>query len=1164
MKFTKQIPIMKTLTSRCILLSYFLLGMSVFCSGQTLIWSEDFSTYVEGTGIEGPGAVNIGDYPAGVTKWSLDVSGCTLSNSSDYIKTDNERLKSKDLDGPAIWLSESINVSAYTNGVTFSIKFYEYSSMEPDDYIDVHYQLDGGDFVLIPDWNGHGSGTHTLIDDFSKDTVVQAVAACTNLVIKVTFNEDSGYEELQMDDVFIYPNMIYTTSGITQNTLNIAAGKTNRQVIGMEIETTGADNPVSLTSFTINANGSSTPVSNNIENARIWYTGTDSSFSANTQFGSDHTLPTTSNFDITGTQELSEGTNYFWLTFDTKSGATTGEVIDAECISFIINGASQMPTTTAPAGSRTLSLPLAGSYTIGARSSYASFTGAVNDLNELGIIGPVSFSITSGTYTEQISFAEIDGTSANDTITFQSSTGYYDDVTLQFEPSSSDNYVVNFDGSDYISFLDMTIQSTGTSPYGRVIVFKGETQNIILKFCNILGRDVSSTSDDYAVIYGEGGTSNMASNIIIEYDTIRFGSTGIYFEGGDAATLETGNSFFHIAIEDFYYCGIETEYQDAVIISRNTITGEDTSNAEVGIKASYCHNDIEITKNKVLLHGMNSLHGIYLYHCYGTEVNKGLVANNFVSLPDADIETIGIYIRNTGHQGIYHNSINTYTSGRNNNTSRLSEESGVKVEADWTDEFFGFIKIINNIIYGCIPGINVNQVAADNDYLEKSDHNDLFTTGSTFGKWGSTSCIDLTAWRSASEQDSNSVAENPGFVSNTNPNITNSNLYGSVTRLVEVITDFYDDERYDPTTPGVVDKEYNEWNGAVSTDWNDPANWSLGKVPGPNDNVIIWRGKPHHVLLNGNVECNDFCIQYKGTVDLNGHTISLNGDFRNGNRGVIADGTINFQGSHTQDYVDANLMIEGVVNIVVNKSDGSTFHVNSDMMTKDMHLQDGNIDANNKKIESSGNVDFSGGSVSNSSSVVLSGSSTVQFNPGNNELNQVSFTGDGIYELMAKLAVQGNFQSNGTLNQNGHDMEFGGNVDLSGCNYNHGNGKFIVNGNGNQDIYTGYSPHAFFQIVSIINKGKTTRIFTPSDAHVLIVSMLEIATAFLPGRNLVADTVSFYGHVQCNNDFTIGTPDAGGVIVNIMPDYNLVVEGNTTINNSGTLVIKTDATAIFN
>ena len=83
-----------------------------------LIWNEDFSSYSAGSGVNGYG--NIGDYPSGVSKWTLDVSGAVLSGTADYFKTVSGRLEACDLDGDGIWISQSIDVSAYAN-VSFSV-----------------------------------------------------------------------------------------------------------------------------------------------------------------------------------------------------------------------------------------------------------------------------------------------------------------------------------------------------------------------------------------------------------------------------------------------------------------------------------------------------------------------------------------------------------------------------------------------------------------------------------------------------------------------------------------------------------------------------------------------------------------------------------------------------------------------------------------------------------------------------------------------------------------------------------------------------------------------------------------------------------------------------------------------------------------------------------
>ena len=689
---------MKKFALLSIFLISLLLGITINSSGQTTVWSEDFSAYVENTGIEGPGTVNIGDYPAGVTKWTLDVSNCTLADADDYFKTHNyaKQLEGRDLDGDAVWQSESIDISSYST-VTFSLEASEDGSLNSSDYFDVYYQVDGGGFTRIPNWNGMGNDDHTLVDDFPSTTITQSISSGNQLVIKVVMHNNSTWDRHYLDDISVKANMEYVSSTTTQNTLNIAAGKTNRQIIGIEIVTTGTESPLSISKFTVNANGSSTPVSNNIENAKLYFTGTDNAFSTDTQFGSTYSSPTSTDFDITGSQQLSEGTNYFWLTFDTKSGAIVGEYVDAECISFVIGGSTETPTITAPSGSRTIAEPLLGSYTIGAKSNYTSFTAAANDLNELGISGTVSFAVASGTYTEQISFSAIDGTSATDTIVFQSSTGNRADVTLQFEPTSTANYVVNFDGSDYISFLDMTIQSTGTSSYGRVFVFEGATQNITIKDNNINGLDINSDEDVYAVIYAFSGSNNMASNINIENDTITNGSYGIYFRGDNNSNLETQNTFINNVLNNFYYTGINAECQDAVIINKNTLTGKASNASANGIIANECNNAMEITQNKVFLNATNENSGISLYTCIGTTSNQGLTANNYVSFQSATTTTEGIYVMSCGYQKIYHNSINIRASGKNTVGNRTGNQTGIGVDHWWTSTDFGHLDIRNNV-----------------------------------------------------------------------------------------------------------------------------------------------------------------------------------------------------------------------------------------------------------------------------------------------------------------------------------------------------------------------------------------------------------------------------------------------------------------------------------
>lgn len=146
-------------------------------------------------------------------------------------------------------------------------------------------------------------------------------------------------------------NMSYTSSTTTQtNTNSVAPSETNKEIVGVEIVTTGTNNPINVTSFTFNTTGT-TNATNDIQNARLWYTSGSNTFATATQIGTVVAAPNGA-FTFSGfTQSLVGGTNYFWLTYDIKSGATINNVVDATCTSLTV-GSARTPTTTAPAGSR--------------------------------------------------------------------------------------------------------------------------------------------------------------------------------------------------------------------------------------------------------------------------------------------------------------------------------------------------------------------------------------------------------------------------------------------------------------------------------------------------------------------------------------------------------------------------------------------------------------------------------------------------------------------------------------------------------------------------------------------------------------------------------------------------------------------------------------------
>lgn len=180
-------------------------------------------------------------------------------------------------------------------------------------------------------------------------TIVAAVAAASGLVILllVIFNltkEEEGRAQ---------SSMTFKQAIAIQDTNRILRGSINQQIIGLVIETNGKGTPLKINSFTFSAKGTSMPVENNVENARLWYTGNDPEFSLQQTVGTTILNVSEKPFVFSASLALLPGKNYFWLTMDVKAEAATGPgTIDAQCNEIRIGAIAYLPLITDPIGKR--------------------------------------------------------------------------------------------------------------------------------------------------------------------------------------------------------------------------------------------------------------------------------------------------------------------------------------------------------------------------------------------------------------------------------------------------------------------------------------------------------------------------------------------------------------------------------------------------------------------------------------------------------------------------------------------------------------------------------------------------------------------------------------------------------------------------------------------
>ncbi|MBO9566822.1 MAG: hypothetical protein J7621_28880 [Niastella sp.] len=149
-------------------------------------------------------------------------------------------------------------------------------------------------------------------------------------------------------------NMGYVSSTATQtNTANISkCNNLQQQLIGVQVVVQGCNNPLSVTEFKINMLG--TTATADVSAIHIYYTGTVAAFSPIQNFGPVNITPATGVISVTGTQQLSHGTHYFWISYDISASATVNNVVDAQCTQVTVGGSAQTVSSSNPSGTRTI------------------------------------------------------------------------------------------------------------------------------------------------------------------------------------------------------------------------------------------------------------------------------------------------------------------------------------------------------------------------------------------------------------------------------------------------------------------------------------------------------------------------------------------------------------------------------------------------------------------------------------------------------------------------------------------------------------------------------------------------------------------------------------------------------------------------------------------
>lgn len=465
---------------------------------------------------------------------------------------------------------------------------------------------------------------------------------------------------------------------------------------------------------------------------------------------------------------------------------------------------------------------LSGTYTIGGTTpDFNLISDAMTALNTRGVCGAVTFNIRDGQYNAQMVMTNIGGSSATNTITFQSQSLDSTKVTIKYPALSTaaNNFVVQFNGCKYITFNKVTIQRTYNNTYASVVEITGAANNNTIKNCRIIGWYGASTLTNYALVNNLATTQDY--NNTFDNNNMKYGSYGFYWQGISTVALEAGNKIKNNIIDSCYYMGMYMIYQDAEQIIGNTVSNIYYDNASIGygIYRNSCQNGSIVTKNKVYL--PRGGYAGYFINCLGISTAKQLIASNFFSVVSTVQVSYGLYTSGGTYQNFFDNNIRVggsttvidwplyIASGTNNN-----------IQANVLANFSGLSSTTTNYaIY-----------VASSTYVATENYNDLYTIGTNIGYWSGTAYSTFTLWKFNTGKDGQGVNLNPTFTSASDLHVANPGLNG-VGQVLAGVSDDVDGQTRSASTPDIGADEFTPSpNDAGISGFTAPASGCAGST----------------------------------------------------------------------------------------------------------------------------------------------------------------------------------------------------------------------------------------------------------------------------------------------------------------------------------------------
>ena len=435
------------------------------------------------------------------------------------------------------------------------------------------------------------------------------------------------------------------------------------------------------------------------------------------------------------------GTYYYWITIDVPVSTEEGATITATLKSVDVNKTTVQPKNVVTASFEVIG-GMHGTYLVGASDAakYKTIQSAIDALQN-GIESAVTFLIEPGTYTEYLTIPEIDGVSAENTVTFRSQTGNREDVIIKYDtysPQSSfegdaTQGIVNVNGADYITLSNLTL-TTGNDGYHSVVLVRNKSEHVTIDNCNIY-RDLILTTGKHVVYVTAKDEKTINNYFTLSNSTLTGGYIGVSVSGNlnnkQVGARIIGNIVTEQGSMGIYLSGGERQALVDGNIVKNTATTK-TSTKAMDITLS---EGSQVSNNYLYTNlGVNA-DGLYIRVVKGTEEAPVQIFNNVIDhCANGTSSSYAVNFNKTSTNTIFAN-----------NTIRTSGESVYPCRIGTTQNN---LQVLNNIFYSDAAAA---MWISSKNYIATTafEHNLLYSESGRLGKIGADEYNDIAAWRTA-------------------------------------------------------------------------------------------------------------------------------------------------------------------------------------------------------------------------------------------------------------------------------------------------------------------------------------------------------------------------------------------------------------------------------